>query len=114
MDPKLTRHIKYFGYSVVVACDGNCEKAWGNNSRPQVQLSDDPEDFAFLADDELGIAPADPGTYEGGDGKAPRSLNRWCVRECERADFAPTLAQIKLPDFSKRVYNIPSKHPDAT
>lgn len=27
--------IVYFGQQAKVACDGNCKKAWGMNSRPQ-------------------------------------------------------------------------------
>lgn len=85
-----------FGRKIVLACDGKCEKAWGRNTRPR--RTDD----EYLADDELGIAPADPGTYEGEDSKpAAQQHNRWCFRECERStscsltDF-PNLA---LPTF---------------
>lgn len=62
--------IQYFGQTVKVNCDGNCKKAWGNSTRPKIQLSNNIDDYAFLTDNELGIAPEDPGTYEGGILKA--------------------------------------------
>lgn len=83
--------IQFFGQPAKVACDGLCSKAWGRNSRPTVQLSDDDDDFETLADYELGQAPADPGTYEGGHGKPASSAefpNKWCVRECERCSMS--------------------------
>jgi hypothetical protein len=102
-----------------VACDEQCQKAWGVDLRPRVQLSDDQNDFAFLADGELGEAPADPGTYEGGDAKPSSSQqfpNKWCVRQCERCAITPLGSPetpLVLPDFSQRVYNMPSRHPEA-
>lgn len=57
--------VPYFDKAMRVMCDRNCGKAWGINARPRVQLSDDPDDFAYLADDELDDAPVDPGTREG-------------------------------------------------
>jgi hypothetical protein len=114
MNPVLTKRITYFGQPAVVGCDARCEKAWGINSRPRVQLSaKNDDDYAYLADPELGWAPADPGTYEGGDGKpsAPcERMNRWCVRECERSDMQDTLDDVSVPDFSRRVYNMPDRH----
>lgn len=101
--------ILYFGQPSCVACDGNCAKAWGINNRPKEQLSDNEDDYAFLADDELGEAPADPGTYEGGQGKPVEPhelLNKWCVRECERSTLHPINVMCRLPDFSKRRYNM--------
>ena len=60
--------ITYCGRKAILACDGKCEKAWGVSSRPKIQLSEiDEDDYCFLADDELGIAPEDPLTYEGLD-----------------------------------------------
>lgn len=100
--------ITYFGQQAKVACDEQCHKAWGVTSRPKEQLSDDEDDYAFLADDELGIAPIDPKTYEGGEGK-PRSKesipNKWCVRECERCVMSKpneSHLELKLRDLSKR------------
>lgn len=112
----ITKKIMYLGQTITAVCDGKCSKAWGNNNRPKVYLTneeDDPDNYYFLPDHELGEAPADPGTYEGGYGK-PQSddelMNKWCVRECERSgSFGHTY--LGLPkdypphDFSDRVYN---------
>ena len=105
----IAKAITYFGHPSCICCDGNCAKAWGNNSRPKLQLSDDEDDFAWLADDELGEAPVDPGTYEGGEAKPVKPherLNKWCVRECERSDVHPLGVMCKPVDFSKRRYNM--------
>lgn len=105
--------ITYFGQKCKVGCDGKCNKAWGINNRPDIQLSDNEDDFAYLSDLELGEAPEDPGTYEGGDGKPLSNHefpNKWCVRECERCEKSRPGEYSKpliLPDFTKRVYNIP-------
>jgi hypothetical protein len=103
------------GSAAVLACDGNCTKAWGINGRAKVRLGSDEDDVAWLADDELGNAPADPGTYEGGHGKpdGPRAMNKWCARECERSDLAGGLEKIKLPDWTRRILNQPWKHQTA-
>ena len=99
----------YFGTPIALLCDGKCSKAWGANTRESVQLSDDPDDFAYLSDSELGRAPADPGTYEGGYGKPTNKRhNKWCWRECEHSiscssDLVNTTA---LPNFTQRVRNI--------
>jgi hypothetical protein len=87
------------------------QKAWGIQCRPKVQLSEEDDDYEWLADDELGNAPLDPETYEGGHGKPDNnqveSINKWCARQCERsivwdrADAPPV-----LPDFSKRIKNM--------
>lgn len=105
--------ITYFGQRARVVCDRQCSKAWGVCSRPQLQLSEDEDDFAYLADGELGEAPADPGTYEGGIGKplTPDAFpTKWCVRECERCAMSEPgqyEEELALPDFSVRCYNIP-------
>jgi hypothetical protein len=108
--------ITYCGAPMRVACDEKCEKAWGINGRPRLQIDPSNEDdYAFLADGELGEAPSDPGTYEGDHAKPVKKEgvpNKWCVRECERcyrsrygkSDEAPV-----LPDFSERRYNIPRR-----
>lgn len=109
----IARAVLYFGEPCVIACDAQCHKAWGINNRPKVELDpNDDDDFAYLADGELGEAPADPGTYEGGHAK-PRSaddrLNKWCARECERASKVwakHILDSADLRDFSQRLYNI--------
>ncbi|GAA0271067.1 hypothetical protein LNAOJCKE_0893 [Methylorubrum aminovorans] len=113
----IARQIVYFGQPAVVICDAKCGKAWGINCRPRVTLSDDPDDYAYLADDELGEAPSDPGTYEGGDAKPTEPserLNRWCVRECERCAMSKpgkATETIAARDFSRRDFNQPWKHP---
>lgn len=81
--------IRYFGQPMKVNCDGNCRKAWGINTRPRVQLSDNEDDYAFKPDGDLADAPVDPGTYEGGHAEpmsAEEFPNKWCVRECERCN----------------------------
>jgi hypothetical protein len=110
----IEKEINWFGRKCILACDAQCQKAWGINRRPKRCLSDDPDDYAFLADAELGTAPVDPGTYEGEHAK-PRSdgerLNKWCARECERSRIVERGETIRLPDFARRrVYNIPSRH----
>lgn len=104
----IAKPIIYFGQPAVLICDARCVKAWGINNRPQEQLSEDPDDFEYLADGELGLAPADPGTYEGNDAK-PRTLddrlNKWCCRECERSVRVMPGKEFVLADFSQRVRN---------
>lgn len=105
----LAKTILYFGQPSCVACDGNCAKAWGINNRPKVQVGTHEDDYAFLADDELGEAPVDPGTYEGECAKPVSQhelLNKWCVRECERSTVHPLGILCRLPDFFKRRYNM--------
>jgi hypothetical protein len=112
--------ITFFGQRAKVACDGRCDKAWGlwgPNARPRVQLGgdDDPDDYAWLADDEVGEAPIDPGTYEHDHGKpvgatGPEHMNKWCVRACERcvtSDPGKWEEPLALRDFSRRFYNRP-------
>ena len=100
----MEKTITYCGNQVVVKCDEKCNKAWGINNRPTVQLDkDDYDDFYYIPDDELGNAPKNHGTYEGGDGK-PRSKdeipNKWCVRACERCEMVDLGERIVLPDYS--------------
>jgi len=102
--------VMFFGDPTLFMCDANCNKAWGINTRPRVELSDDPDDYEYLADSELGDAPTDPGTYEGSDGK-PRTpeqrMNRWCVRECERSVMGELGELVEARDLSKRLSNMP-------
>lgn len=105
----MKKEIRFFGQQVIVACDENCNKAWGMNKRPKEQLSDDPNDYAFLSDDELPMAPENPGTYENDQPKPINKIgipNRWCVRECERGCLFKLGQDIRLPDFSRRLRNI--------
>lgn len=109
----ILKTIQYLGQAMTVACDENCGKAWGMNSRPRVTLSNNEDDYAYLSDGELGNAPDDPETYEGRDAKPltpDQRMNKWCVRECERCAHTRPGESENIPvlrDFSKRVYNIP-------
>lgn len=106
----LTKTIFLFGNREVHACDANCRKAWGINNRPKIQLSEDEDDTIYLADHELGDAPNDPGTYEGGYAKPigdDSKGNKWCVRECERGGIFEPGQNIVLRDFSARIRNMP-------
>lgn len=108
-----TKQIKFFGGPMTLACDGNCVKAWGINARPKVQLDPgDPDDYALLADSELGEAPADPGSYECDEAKpaGTHAMNKWCSRECERGAVFEAGQPVIIRDFSQRRYNQPWKH----
>lgn len=108
---------KFAGFPVTLVCDGKCKKAWGINARQREFLSDDEDDFYFLADDEIAEdAPEDPGSYEGGHAK-PRDKvhNKWCCRECERStllDAGKDVGSVDIDRFTKRVYNRPRKDKD--
>lgn len=94
------KRIIYCGQKLLLCCDGNCNKAWGMNSRPQVAGREDEDEPWYLSDDELGIAPLHPGTWEGGHGKpnpADPEMNKWCARECERSTMTALGDPIKLP-----------------
>jgi hypothetical protein len=95
--------IQFCGKHVFLVCDGRCLKAWGLDNRPTAQLSTDEDDIEWLADDELGDAPEDPGTIENADRKPLMGgpHNRWCARECERSRI------VDVRDYSKRVKNMP-------
>jgi hypothetical protein len=107
--------ITYAGQPAKVRCDEKCNKAWGGNSRPKNQLSDDEDDWEYLSDSELGEAPTDPGTYEGSDAKPTNDaekMNRWCVRECERCRMSKPGEwdrPLELRDLNKRFANIPNR-----
>lgn len=113
------KRITFFRQPAKVACDGRCSKAWGINARPSVQLSDDPDDYYWVPDGDLGDAPLRPGTSEGDDFKpvsarGPEDMNRWCIRECERCVMSePGAADqpLALRDFSRRIYNIKTSAP---
>jgi hypothetical protein len=112
----IQKQITFFGHQCILACDANCDKAWGINNRPKIVFPPDEDDYAFMADSELGTAPVDPGTWEGADGKPRRPqdmLNKWCARECERSSLVRIGEPIVLSDFTKRVYNQPDKHTES-
>lgn len=99
---------RLFDREVRLICDGVCSKAWGINLRPRVSIDPDNEDdYAYLADGELDVAPADPGSYEGGYAKpVDGQHNKWCVRECERSSIAPADGTIPMPrPFRLRFFN---------
>lgn len=94
------KQIRFFGQPVLLVCDGECNKAWGINSRPRVD--DEADEPLYLGDDELGFAPLNPGTWEGGEGKPnPENpeLNKWCARECERSTMAKPDGPLMLWSF---------------
>lgn len=110
----IAKVVYYFERPIVLVCDARCDKAWGVSQRPRVALDpSDPDDKAWLADDELGTAPVNPGTYEGIDGKPNGPdwrLNRWCARECERCVHGKPGEIVQPRDWSRRMYNQPWKH----
>jgi hypothetical protein len=110
----IAKAIFYFENPCAVACDARCDKAWGINSRPKIEFDpEEPDDYAYKSDRELGLAPVDPGTYEGGHGKPQHPderLNKWCVRECERSAMGEQGELIVLRDFSRRRFNMPWRH----
>lgn len=97
-------------------CDMRCNKAWGVNGRRHAgelsQLSDDDDDIVYTCDAESGVAPSDPGTYEGGHAKplTPVNHNKWCLRECERSNVIDVGERMTLKDLTKPFYNMPSKN----
>ena len=104
----ICKNINWFNKNCILVCDGKCEKAWGINNRPQIKLSNGDDDYEYKSDNELGLAPIDPGTYEGGYAKPQSSImNKWCSRECERSEIVKDNERFELPDFSKRIKNIP-------
>ena len=107
------KQILWFDRHVTFACDGQCTKAWGLNNRPKVEFDpDEPDDVAWLADSELGEAPVQPGTWEGGHGmpNGPHDMNKLCARECERSGIFEVGEPVVLTDYSRRNYNQPWKH----
>lgn len=115
--------IIYFGEEHKVGCDEKCHKAWGIQLRPKIyangkhELDDedydnpniDVDDYEYLADNELDVAPIDPRTREGGHSKPQTETekgNKWCVRQCERCWMCKPNKTPKMLDFTKRVSNI--------
>ena len=107
----IIKQITFFGEPCSLACDARCDKSFGINGRPKKSLSENPDDYEYLSDDEIGVAPVDPGTYEGECAKPineSERLNKWCARECERSVIVSKKdGIITLKDFSKRIGNIP-------
>lgn len=110
-DIKLLTDGYFCGKPITLACDLRCEKAWGINNRPCLVLSQNEDDYAYFADNELDIAPINPGTYEGDDGKPGYIVeqhNKWCCRECERCKMTDKGKPIVPRDMSKRDCNMNS------
>ena len=105
----ITKQITFFGKETKLVCDAKCNKAWGINRRPKIQLSDDIDDYEWLSDRELEDAPLEVDTSEGGDTKPKTKeerLNKWCARECERSKIVKNNEDFELLDFNTRVKNI--------
>ena len=119
--------ITFCGQQAKVNCDGNCNKAWGESTRPKHCFNDpldvpgyDPiDDWCYLSDDEPGDAPSNPGSMEGFDIKPSSNKdfpNKWCVRECERCNMSSPGKfndQLNVIDLSKRFYNYKSRRIEA-
>lgn len=114
----IKKEIRAFGRNLMIACDAKCEKAFGLNGRPSIQLSNDEDDICWLADDEVGVAPESGKTFIKSEGFEMKPhpdfpedrLNKWCFRECERCKSAEIGEKLEIPDWSVRRYNQPSKH----
>ena len=115
----------FYGKPSFCICDRKCEKAWGISSRNAENKNaiefdeNEPDDIAYLPDHEVGIAPRDPGTYEGCGGVGPMSgskpwhptiHNKWCYRECERSEIIAYGEALEVRRFDKPRYNMPSRH----
>lgn len=108
----LVKQIGWYGATAQLACDGRCDKAWGINGRPKRSLSDDPDDYVFLSDDALGVAPGPGETVGVSDGGHMKPsavplteaesdrMNKWCIRECERSEVNDTGREFDLPDLA--------------
>jgi hypothetical protein len=105
----ITKVVAAYGRMLTLTCDNNCEKAFGIRERPYIQLDGNVDNIAWLSDDEVGIAPIDPGTDEGGHRKPTcekEKLNKWCFRQCERCSEFNQGEEVIVKSFDKRVYNI--------
>jgi len=108
--------ILIFGERTKVACDEKCNKAFGKDTRPKVQLDgNDTDDYAWLADWELDEAPVNPGTRQSGQSKPVNKAeipNAWCVGQCERCvkETRKFESHLQLIDFDQRVYSKPWRH----
>ena len=116
----------------MLSCDGRCDKAWGMNGRPKLFWQEeegeekprplkegeeprDEDDYVYVKDSELGIAPGPGetvGISEGGHMKPSASplreeegerMNKWCARECERSGWneRPDLERPQ-PNYQRR------------
>lgn len=118
---ELKKEVRTFGELFVLACDGQCNKAFGINGRPRELFDpDEPDDYIYLPDSKVGEAPGPGetiGVSEGGDLKpsaVPLTdaslMNKWCSRECERSGFFKPGEPIALHDMEHPLYNMQSRH----
>lgn len=113
---KYVRLIKSFSQWVWIGCDGNCSKAFGISERPRVFLSDDPDDFCYLPDQEIDQIVPDFQWQSELDNPTRWPIHpklcKWCVRECERSTETDWYSPHKLFvwDFSKPFCNMPNLH----
>jgi hypothetical protein len=110
----IKKNVTCCGKPRVLACDAKCGKAWGISRRPSRYFNpdEDIDDYVYEPDSVLGIAPPDPGTYEGGHGKPTckeERLNKWCYRECERSVSVRPSEPIVLPDLEHPKPNKPNR-----
>ena len=56
------KEIQFFGAKVILVCDGKCNKAWGINSRPQVQLDKENEDDYYYFKEGRLLKKHEPGS----------------------------------------------------
>lgn len=116
----IVRAVKVKNRTLFVACDANCNKAFGRDDRPR---GDHPDDSMYIPDDLAPDAPIDPGSRAGADAK-PRCLserlNAWCRDICERSvvldaqrAIAPEASSpvVTLPDFTRWNYVDPKLGP---
>ncbi len=100
------KSVRFFGKPVVLVCDGNCAKAWGlNGGRPKHFFSDNPDDYVYLPDSQVGVAPS-PETWEGSDTRPSDTtvtegsqMNKWCARACERCNMIDEGQEIRVKDM---------------
>jgi hypothetical protein len=117
----LVKTISWFGRDVSLACDGRCDKAFGINGRPKTYLGDDPDDYVYLGDDAIGMAPGPGETVIMTEGSSLKpsagpltdatKMNKWCARECERSTMAEEGEAIRLPDLQNPTPNMRPRSP---
>lgn len=104
--------IPYTDNDTWISCDGKCDKAFGLAERPISENSLAEGDFEWLADDEVGDAPEVSCHTIDGENK-PQLItelhNKWCIVHCERSILMTLGQEATLPNFDKRVPNIPKQ-----
>ena len=111
----LARAIVFCGRPLVLVCDGRCDLAWGNDRRPRISHSADPDDFTWVGDDDPMCSPGAPApgdlSSEGDELKPSTAalansdssrMNKWCARQCERSRMRdPELPDMRSPRPNK-------------